>query len=336
MLEFVGPVIEHDGQQFGMDSNDIKQGPTMAGQSLTIEPGTLGYFAAQSFLGYQICALLAQNWLINKACSMKVRDAVKAWYTPTINDGSDVDEDVIAYIRRMDKKYKLRNNLQNAGYFNNVFGVRHVLFLVESDDPQYYEKPFNPDSIKPGSYKGMVQVDPYWLVPYLSTDEVSNPSSQHFYEPLHWKVPGRGKVHRSHFVILRGPEVADYLKPSYYYGGISLAQRIYERTYASERTANEAPQVAMSKRLNIRKVNLEQVAANPAAFEEAMTELVQYRDNFGVHVIDTKEEFEQYDSALTDFDATIMTQYQLVASIANETTPVPQEMLGRFVRRYRV
>jgi hypothetical protein len=146
---------------------------------------------------------------------------------------------------------------------------------------------------------------------------VSNPSSQHFYEPLHWKVPGRGKVHRSHFVILRGPEVADYLKPSYYYGGISLAQRIYERTYASERTANEAPQVAMSKRLNIRKVNLEQVAANPAAFEEAMTELVQYRDNFGVHVIDTQEEFEQYDSALTDFDATIMTQYQLVASIAN-------------------
>jgi hypothetical protein len=36
----------------------------------------------------------------------------------------------------------------------------------------YYEKPFNPDGITEGSYKGISQVDPYWMMPML-TAEVS-------------------------------------------------------------------------------------------------------------------------------------------------------------------
>ncbi len=35
----------------------------------------------------------------------------------------------------------------------------------------------------------------------------------------------------------------------YNYFGVSVPERIYERVYASERTANEAPQLAMTKRL---------------------------------------------------------------------------------------
>ena len=47
----------------------------------------------------------------------------------------------------------------------------------------------------------------------------------------------------------------DTLKPSYNYGGIPLPQLIYERVYAAERTANEAPQLALSKRTSVLKVN---------------------------------------------------------------------------------
>ena len=55
-----------------------------------------------------------------------------------------------------------------------------------------------------------------------------------------------------------------------------------------------------------------------------MAELTQFRDNFGVHVIDKDEEHQQFDTALTDFDATIMTQYQLCAAISN--TPATKLM----------
>ena len=56
----------------------------------------------------------------------------------------------------------------------------------------------------------------------------------------------------SHFVILRGPEVSDILKPSYLYGGLPLTQLILERVYGAERTANEAPMLALTKRLVVR------------------------------------------------------------------------------------
>lgn len=322
------PKIEIDGQAFGMDYNDLGSFSNIGDQSkLTpianqiLSEGSLAFFAAQTFIGYQVAALIAQNWLVNKACTQKIRDAAKPWYIPTINDGSDVDADVIAKINKLDKRYGLKRNLIEAGRFNNVFGIRHVLFDIEGID---YEKPFNADGITPGSYKGIIQIDPYWVTPFFKGEDVSQPATRNFYNPTHWYVSGRGKIHRSHFVILRGPEVADYIKPAYYYGGLGLPQLIFERAYASERTANEAPQVAMSKRLNVRKVDMEKVVADPSAFQEAMAELTQFRDNFGVHVIDKDEEHQQFDTSLTDFDATIMTQYQLCAAISN--TPATKLM----------
>ncbi len=320
------PTVTIDGESFAMDTKDLdsfdggsKNSPI---HSQILSEGSISFFSSQTFIGYQISALIAQNWLVNKACTQKVRDAVKSWYVPTINDGGDgVDADVISRIKKIDKRMGLKKHLIQAGRFNNIFGIRHVLFEYEDVD---YEKPFNADGIKPGSYLGMTQIDPYWLSPHLSGKDVSDPTSQDFYNPEHWVVGGRGKIHRSHFVILRGPEVADYLKPSYQYAGIGLPQLIFERAYAAERTANEAPEVAMSKRLNVRKVDLEKVAADPAAFEEALGDLVNFRDNFGVHVIDIEEEHQQFDTNLTDFDSVIMTQYQIAAAISN--TPATKLM----------
>ncbi|MFL9599050.1 anti-CBASS protein Acb1 family protein, partial [Aeromonas veronii] len=58
----------------------------------------------------------------------------------------------------------------------------------------------------------------------------------------------------------------DILKPTYIFGGIPLTQRIYERVYAAERTANEAPLLAMSKRTSTIHVDVEKAIANEDAF----------------------------------------------------------------------
>ena len=125
-----------------------------------------------------------------------------------------------------------------------VFGVRIALFVIESEDPDYYVKPFNADGVTPGSYKGISQIDPYWCTPELSQRAASDPTALDFYEPTYWIINGR-RVHKSHLVIMRGPDVGDILKPSYLYGGLSVPQLIYERVYAAERTANEAPQLCL-------------------------------------------------------------------------------------------
>ena len=273
------------------------------------------WYVSQSFIGYQACAFVAQHWLVDRACSLKGRDAVRKGFTLVFDEGHEVDPEIIEKIEKLDKKHCLKKMLEQADKFKNVYGIYFVLFHVNSTDPEYYEKPFNPDGIEPGSYRGMSGIDPYWVSPFLSSDSAYDPDSMDFYEPTFWYVSGQ-KIHKTHFVILRGPEVSDILKPSYLYGGIPLTQRILERVYAAERTANEAPQLAMTKRLVVRYIDdLKKFLAHPEKFDESMVALAEFRDNYGVFLDSAKNRVEHLDTSLTDLDAVIMTQYQIVASI---------------------
>lgn len=281
-----------------------------------IPNGQLLWFANQTFIGYQLCAMLAQQWLVSKCCLMPAEDATRNGYEVTINDGTEVIPEVLDRIRKLDVEYKINANLIQFIQFGRIFGIRIAMFHVESDDPEYYFKPFNPDGVKPGSYKGISQIDPYWVTPQLDPDSAGNPSSIHFYEPTWWNIAGK-LVHRTHLVVYRTEELADILKPTYIYGGVPIPQKIYERVYAAERTANEAPLLALTKRTDVLKVDVTQALANQASFNQRMQKWTALRDNYGVKVIGLDEELNEFDTSLAELDAAIMTQYQLVASAAN-------------------
>lgn len=276
-------------------------------------PHLLSYFiASSSFIGYYAMAIIAQHWLVSKGCAMKANDAVKKGWDIGVNDGNDLDAKQIKLIEALDKKYRLRYNMIEGVKFRNIFGIRHLLF--KNTDPDFdYEKPFNPDSFKNGKYAGISQIDPYWLTPVFDNNDLMDPTSIGYYDPTYWLVNGK-KIHRSHFVILLGDEVSDYLKPTYRYGGVSLAQKVYERVYASERTANEAPQLAMTKRLQVRKTDLKKAQANKKEFVNNLKTANEFRDNYGVMVIGKDEDITQLETSLADLDDVIMTQFQLVCA----------------------
>ncbi len=275
------------------------------------------WYGSQGFVGYQVCALMAQNWLVKKACLMPARDAIRRGYKFTRNDGDQLDPVVQDAIKRANKRFRLNRSLVEFVFFSRIFGIRIALTVVDSADPDYYVKPFNPDAIAPGTYKGMSQIDPYWCVPELTSNSAMNPAAIDFYEPTFWVCNGT-RIHKSHLVISRGPEVADILKPSYLYGGLSVPQMIYERVYAAERTANEAPQLALTKRAVIFYTDAAKALAQQAQFEENLSIWARLRDNFGVKVADKDaDKIEQQDTSLNDLDAVIMTQYQIVAAAAN-------------------
>ncbi len=270
------------------------------------------YVASSSFIGYYACAVIAQHWLVSKGCKMKARDAVKKWYDVSISDGTELDSKQIKLIEKLDKKYKLKHNMVESCGFREVFGVRHILF--KHTDPNFdYEQPFNPDSFKDGKYAGISQIDPYWITPVLENNDLTDPTAIGFYEPTYWEISGK-KYHKSHFVVLLGDEPADYLKPTYRYGGIPTVQKVYERVYAAERTANEAPQLAMTKRTQVRKTDLAKVQANKSKFVQNLQTANEFKDNYGVTVIGKEEEMNQLDTTLSDLDDVIMSQYQLVCS----------------------
>jgi len=275
------------------------------------------WYGSQGFIGYQMCAVIAQHWLVQKACSIPARDAIRKGYELTVNDGTPIHQDVMAAITKANKRFKLNKNLSEFVRFGRIFGVRVALFKVNSADKDYYVKPFNPDSITPGSYKGIAQIDPYWCVPELDMRAASDPTALDFYEPTYWIVSGQ-RIHKSHLVIFKGPDVADVLKPSYLYGGLSVPQLIYERVYCSERTANEAPQLALTKRAMVFYTDTSKALAQQSVFEDRLNLWAQFRDNYGVKIADTEgDKIEQHDTSLADLDSVIMTQYQLVAAVAN-------------------
>jgi hypothetical protein len=168
------PSVAANGRiQFATDSyewsgggqNSIKGIYTLQGYG--ISDALAAWYAAQGFIGYQMCAVISQNWLVDKACTMPARDATRNGYEITVNDGTEVDPAIFDYMKKLDKRFQVQMNTREAIRHNRIYGVRIVLFEVTSTDPDYYEKPFNPDGVTPGSYKGMSQVDPYWITPEL-------------------------------------------------------------------------------------------------------------------------------------------------------------------------
>lgn len=274
------------------------------------------WFASQGFISWQVAALMSQHWLVDKACNMPARDAVRVGYDVSLPEGTPQAEAILAEITKQDKRHKVSAAMREFVHMGRIYGVRVAIFRVRSTDPEYYEKPFNIDGVTPGSYLGIAQVDPIWCVPELTDAALSDPAGLRFYEPEFYVIGGK-RYHRSHLCVYIPHPVPDVLKPSYQYGGKSVPQLIYERVYASERTANEAPQLAMTKRLIVHKTDGAGFFSNLTKSLSRMLDFSQVRDNYGVMVIDKEaDDISQHDTALTDLDATIMTQYQLVASIA--------------------
>jgi uncharacterized protein len=275
------------------------------------------WYASQGFIGYQLAAIISQHWLIAKACGMPGRDAIRNWFDPVSVDGDPLPPDAVKLMNRADRRFRLRWNLEQFIRMGRIFGVRVAIFRVESSDPEFYEKPFNLDGVTEGSYRGIVQVDPYWMAPELNQVATSCPDSPNFYEPTWWTINGK-RYHRSHLVIYRNDDLPDILKPSYLYGGVPVPQKIMERVYASERTANEAPQLALTKRTTVWKTDMTAFAAKGDEAVRKLQEWVAWRDNYGVKLGDMEgDEFQQFDTSLADLDAVIMTQYQLVAAASD-------------------
>lgn len=313
--------VPHPTGAAAMDSNLGEMYPIktpLAG----IPAAIAGWYVSQTFIGYQFCALLAQHWLIDKSCSMPAKDAVRQGYEIDVNldDGEDdesakkIAHDAIRRLKAIDQDMNINDVMQEYIHFGRIYGIRVAMFVVESTDPDYYKKPFNIDGVKAGTYRGISQIDPQWCIPDLSDANLTDPSNLKFYEPSFYRI-GQLVVHRSHLSIYIPFPVTDFLKPGYQFGGVSVPQRIYERVYASERTANEAPILAMTKRL-IALALPDSAFADEESLFHRIAQWCQLKDNHGVRVGGKDEMIQQFDTSLADLDAVIMTQYQLVAAIA--------------------
>lgn len=309
-------------KEVAMDSAECETATPAVNMQGTSKDIIYTFFSKFGFIGWQQCALLAQHWLISNACSIPAKDAIRNGW---INTFADTDKEATGEEKEKEQKFLNElNEITNTKFKLsekiiqwitkcNIYGIGIALPQIDGID---YEKPYNPDGIKKGSFKGISIIDPYWLTPQFDQEAMTDPTKPDFYKPTHYLTAAGKKIHVSHFIIIRRKEVPDILKPSYYFGGIPLTQEIYERVYAAEKSANEQPLLLLTKRVNGWKVDLNEFFANPEKYEQRIRNFTDKRDNQGVLLIDHEDDMFQIDTALSDLDEVVMSQYKLVAAVA--------------------
>lgn len=283
------------------------------------------------FIGWSACAVLSQNWLISRALTIPAEDAIASGFKFAFDESDEIvyadeenkeevekqqeeNEKFLKDILKDAEDYNIAEVCKRANFIKKTFGYCLVIPVIEDAD---MSKPFNIDGIRKGKYKGMSVIEPMWITPQF--DENSrNPMNKDFYEPSSYIIAGSaGKIiHKSWCIKLINAPVPDILKPAYYFGGVPLTQMIYQRVYCAEGVANEAPMLAKTKRTMYMTGDLENAIANPELFAKRMETFMEMKDNFAVAFVPEDTNIGQLETTLTDLDQTIMTQYQLVSSIA--------------------
>ena len=318
------------------DGNKLNSAYAIYGQ---VDDIIYTHFALQGFIGFQACAILTQNWLINKCCALPPKDAMAPDYKISYceKDILAEDKELLVELKNLsDSKvgFKIKELAQEFAEKKRQFGVAYAYPLIDGIN---YELPFNIDKIRDGAYKGMVNLDPYWVAPELDVNSATNTASESFYEPTWYRLPDGKRLHKSWVIKSVNGNVPDILKPTYYYGGYPIPQLVYQRVYAAESVANEAPMLAKSKRLLYMDGNLSNYALNQSKAENDAKAFSYFRDNWGVVIKRPDQAIGQIDTSLADFDAVLMSQYQLVATAAGihatkllETQPKGFNSSGNF------
>lgn len=300
-----------------------------------INPRVLKHFQSRIWITYTGCAIIATHEFVNRACMIPAEDAIAHGYKVVCsspkhehdNEHDSAEADFLNEIKKAADRMGLNESCIRLNYKKKVFGIGIAIPWVEfredyrspSDSTgataYSYADPYDPKAVKPGSFKGFAVIDPHWLTYQWDKLSRTDPSYPHFLVPT-WIKVGDKRIHRSWVIRAVNSELPDIFKPVYLYGGLSLTQMIYERVWAADKLANEAPLLAMTKRLLIADGNLEQLQSDPARANKFFNAINFFRDNFSIFIKKPSSNVTQLDTNLSELTPLTMSQYQLVAAIA--------------------
>ena len=304
-----------------------------------INPRVLKHFQSRMWITFSANAIIATHEVVNLCCSIPGKDAISHGYkvicasndhqqTEETRKNHDANEERFHHqIKVAADKMGMNETCAKLNYYKKVYGVGiaipRVKFRADAKSPSdssgntpySYADPYNPEMIEPGSYKGFAIVDPIWITYDFNTEEFLDPISPTFQVPT-WINTHNRRIHHTWCIRVLNSEIPDILKPSYYYSGLSLTQMLYERVWCADKLANEAPLLAMTKRLLIADGNLEQMIGDPRHTNIFFKAINYFRDNFSIFVKKPSMNVTQLDTSLADLAPLTSYQYQLVSAIA--------------------
>lgn len=293
-----------------------------------LDPKVLEFYESRVFIGYASMAHLATHELISGVCDIPPKEAIAKGYTFEFiknDDKDDKDDDgvsdtqnadtIATILKDAEEVYKIGKVCRTFGFQKRAFGVSYCIPVFTDGDAHDYSNPFNPDGIAKDSFVGMKVIEPIWMTYEFKNSGANSPASIEFYEPEWYRVAGGGQIHKSWVVKSVHVPVSDLLKPTYFFGGVSVTQMIYERMYCADKTANEAPMLVMTKRLLVADANVQAMVSDNNVAKLTMQALNYFRDNYSVFFKNPNTQVSQIDTSLEGVAPTSMMQYQLAAAI---------------------
>lgn len=273
-----------------------------------------------NFIGYQNCAILRQNPIIDKCCTMPARDAMSSGYKILYADDGKQAKigELESFVERSQEEYQIQDVCIKAEINSKQFGW--ALVIPTFNTTVDMEEEFDIDMVSKGSYTGLTVVDPYWITYDFDQDSLTDPTTKYFYQPTWYTFPTGNsikRIHRSWVRKLINSPVADFLKPTYFFGGISLAQQIFEAVYAYEKALNEAMLLLLTKRSYVADAEMSNYMANPQEVNALLEATSELHNNYGIWVKQMGSEVKQMDTTLTGLEEVINACAQRICSIAN-------------------
>lgn len=262
----------------------------------------LTFVESTGFPGFPTLALLAQLPEYRSMHETLADECVRMW--GKVKASGDAPPDKLAAIEAELKRIDLRAHTRQAVIHDQAFGGAHVFFSMKNDE-QLRDLPLVllPYSVPKNSFVGIRVVEPYWVTPnfYNSID----PTAADFYVPSSWWLLGI-LVHatRLHTIISR--PVADMLKPSYSFRGVSMSQLAIPYVDNWLRTRQSVSDTV--KQFSVSGVSMDlQQALQPGAsvqLQQRAQLINAYRDNRNLLLLDkSTEEFFQVNTPLSGLDA---------------------------------
>ena len=283
----------------------------------------IAHFMRNNKLDDLMCDALSQNYLIARACYLPAKEALAKGFEIIC------DEPEAITLNTKSLKSTLKKGYGQAKQRGSIL----FYFDCEYSDAQAHTKPYNPDYV-PKKYKGIKAISISEATPVVLN--ITQPTEPYYKMPTFWEIGGI-RFHASHFIQITPEPVPLSLAPTYHYGGISKVQQIYHQVAQAEKCADESVQLLNTKRATTIYIRKPQTKKDAENLQEMGLAFAETRKNSGVLVLGEEARHEQLDTSLSDLDKTIMTQFQLVATIAGipatkllGTTPTGFNSTGQY------
>lgn len=269
-----------------------------AGQSRN----ALSFVENAGWPGFPVLALLSQLAEYRSMHETLADECVRCW--GVVASSGDSDDDRCTQIEAELKRLNIRAAVRQMVVHDQAFGGAHA-YIKLKDDENVRDTPLllKPYTVRRGSFQGLRVVEPYWVTPndYNSID----PTKENFYKPSSWWLLGTEAHATRLFTIISRP-VADMLKPSYSFRGVSMTQLAipyvdnWLRTRQS--VSDTVKQFSVSGVLTDLQQSLLPGAGTSLDMRAQLLNL--YRDNRNLLLLDkATEEFFQINTPLSGLDA---------------------------------